>query len=99
MSDKEKWVMQMPIQELLALTEFLDKSELDVLEKPALLIFATEEDEYSIEGFNTLEEAKEHMENEYNPAEGYYLEDAYYKGKEMEWTEVKRFDFREKKVP
>ena len=98
MEDKKKWVMQMPIQDLVKLTDYLDHSELDTLEQPVVMIFSTDDNEFSVTGFQTLEEAKKQMEDEHDPSEGYTLEEAYFEGKEMTWTEVKTFDFREKKV-
>lgn len=92
-----KWILQMPIQELVKLTEFLDYSRIFMLESPVLLVFSTSENEFSVVGFKTLEEAKTHMEVEHDPSEGYTLESAYFEGKEMQWTEVKRVDFVVKK--
>lgn len=94
---EDQWILQAPIQFILKIMEYLDHSELDVFEKPVVLIFTTGDDEYSVEGFNTLDEAKHHMENEHDAAEGYWLDSAYFEGKELEWKERKYFDFVEKK--
>jgi len=44
-----------------------------------------------------LEGAKGYMEKRFDPGEGYELDRAFLYGKEMLWTEVRSFDFREKK--
>ena len=95
----KEWILEMPIQEMVKLTEFLDHSEFETLAEPALLVFSTDDDEFSIMGFGTLEEATSYMEVDQceGYGDGYELESAYFEGREMTWTEVRKFDFVEKK--
>ncbi len=92
---KTTWVLEMSIQEMAKLVEFIDHSEFDALAAPAVLVFSTDDGELSVDGFETLGEAKSYMEAKED--DSYEIESAYFEGREMEWTDVRKFDFVEKK--
>jgi len=95
---KKEWVLEMSVQSFLKVTEEFDDSNIHIFEMPALLIFVTNANEYSVEGFKTLEEAKDYMEKKFDATEGSSLDGVFFYGKEMEWKEVHSFDFRERKT-
>jgi len=97
---KKEWILEMPVQSLLRVMQDVGPSELYVFEEPAVLIFMSDEGEetYSVEGFKTLEKAKNYMEKKFHTTEGYMLDGVFFYGKEMEWKEVRSFDFREMKT-
>lgn len=89
------WVLELPVQILVELLD-LDDVVRDLVQ-PVVLIFSTEDNEFSVSGFATKVEAKEYMEHEQADFEGYLLEHAFVEGKPVEWKEKRNFDFVEKK--
>jgi hypothetical protein len=94
---ESNWVLELPIHILKRIVDQGGQDDLEKLDLPVVLIFGTDDYEYSVCGFGTKDEAKAFMENKHDPSEGYALAWVFIEGKEVEWKERRYFDFMEKK--
>lgn len=93
MSNKD-WVLGLPIG---IMEQVMENCQFSELAKPVVLVFATDDHEYSAQGFQTRAEAKEYMEQRHDESEGWYLNCAFFEGREVEYKARCIFDFVEKK--